>query len=591
MVTLVPEVAEPVEVDPAASGRRPRPRRWDGAAPLVYLAGGLYLTAHLWVAPGVRIETDNVQDQGFFEYVLAHAARVLVHPANPLFDRQINVPAGVNLMTNTSILGLAVPLAPVTLVAGPVVAYALLVTLGPALTAFTWYLVLSRHVTGSRLAAFVGGAFCGFAPGIVSQSNGHPNLAAQFLVPLILVQVVRLCTGARPVRTGVVLGLLVVWQAFVNEEVLLFVALIGALLALGYATTRWADLRPVLPAALRGLGVAVAVAGVALAYPLWFQFSGPQHYGSVPALWLTQHSDAASYVSYATRSLAGAPPEQLGILGHRAEENTYFGWPLLILAAMIAAWQWRRPLVRAATVVAVVFGLLSLGPTITVYGTNTPIPGPLRLLDHLPLLNAVVPGRFALMVIPALGVLLATGLDQLMAGQVTARPVWVAAFLGALVPLLPTPLPAIDGPRIPAFVASGEWRHYVPAGRSAVVVPVPTFLHIDGMRWSATQGLDMAIPGGYFLGPGPGGRALYGAPPRPSATLLDEVARTGTVPAVTDAERADMATDLRYWRAAVVLVGDVPHATQLRDTVTDLLGTGPERLDGAWIWDVRATVG
>src|SRR5213078_3556309 len=256
-----------------------------------------------------RVQANNVQDQGAFQFFLAHGARALAHLSNPLFDTQVNVPAGVNMMANTSVLGLSVPLAPVTLLAGPAAAYAALLALAPFLTATAWYLVLSRHVVRSRLAAAVAGGFCGFAPGLVSQSNGHPNVAAQFLVPLILLQVAKLRTGERPVRTGVLLGLLVTWQAFINEVILLFTAVAAGLLAVVYLVSR----RPVPRAAVAGLGVAVAVAAVLLAYPLWYQFLGPQHYGKVPALWLTQYSDAASYVSYPTQALAGSPPYLLGI--------------------------------------------------------------------------------------------------------------------------------------------------------------------------------------------------------------------------------------------------------------------------------------
>src|SRR5205807_994069 len=122
--------------------------------------------------------------------------------------------------------------------------------------------VLSRHVVQSRAAAFVAAAFCGFAPGIIAQSNGHPNVAAQFVVPLILLQVARLRDTAHPVRTGGTLGLLIVFQAFINEEVLLFTAGVGALMALVYAVSRRAEFRRVLRRAAVGLGVA---GGVALA--------------------------------------------------------------------------------------------------------------------------------------------------------------------------------------------------------------------------------------------------------------------------------------------------------------------------------------
>ena len=344
--------------------------------------------------------------------------------------------------------------------------------------------------------------------------------------------------------------------------------------------------RSVPRAGIAGLGVAVAVAGALLAYPLWFQFAGPQHYGKVPALWLVQYSDAASYVTYSTQALAGSPPYLQGIQEHFAEENAYYGWPLLILALALAVWLRRLVLARVAVVVGVVFAALSLGRSVVVYGHDTGIPGPYRLVSKLPVVESVVPVRYALLVIPAVALLLALGLDRVRAAE-GPRLIWYAAFVGALLPLLPTPLPVATGPHTPAFVSAGIWRRYVPAGRSAVFVPVPTYAHVESVKWSAGQRLDLPIAGGYFLGPGPDQRAIYGAPPRPTATLLDQVAGTGQVPAVTDADRARTAEDLAYWRAAVVVVGPVPNADALRDTVRDLLGREPQWVGGAWVWDLR----
>jgi hypothetical protein len=60
----------------------------------------------------------------------------------------MNAPNGVNLMANTGLLGLTVPLVPVTLLFGPVVTFTIMLTGGLAATAWAWYHVLSRHIVG-----------------------------------------------------------------------------------------------------------------------------------------------------------------------------------------------------------------------------------------------------------------------------------------------------------------------------------------------------------------------------------------------------------------------------------------------------------
>jgi hypothetical protein len=109
----------------------------------------------------------------------------------------MNAPNGVNLMANTGLLGLTVPLVPVTLLFGPVVTFTIMLTGRLAATAWAWYHVLSRHIVGYWPAALVGELFAGFAPGMISQVNGHPDLVNQFLIPFIIWRAISLRTARR----------------------------------------------------------------------------------------------------------------------------------------------------------------------------------------------------------------------------------------------------------------------------------------------------------------------------------------------------------------------------------------------------------
>jgi hypothetical protein len=602
MVTLTALPPEGTNgVRPAAAGLERggrvahRSRAGDVLAVIAFVAGGAYLAGGMWADPAGRIQTDNLQDQGFFEFALAHAARCVTHLSNPFFDHQINVPAGVNMMANTSILGIGIPLMPITVLFGASVSYAVLVALAPALTAIAWYFVLSRRLVSARAAAFVAAAFAGFAPGIVSQSNGHPNIACQFAVPLIFWQIIRLRDATRPARVGLVLGLLIAYQAFINEEVLLFVGLSGLLLAIVYLISRPAEGLRALRYGTLGLVVAVGVAGALLAYPLYWQFFGPQHYGAVPLLSVGIRSDLGSYLNFATDSIGGSRNAEEGLAVSYAEESAFFGTTLLVLALVMTVWLWRDLLVRAAAVTGVVCILMSFGESWVLYGRNTGVTGPFAWLSRVPLVDSVVPARFALVVIWSIAVLLAVGLDRIArgdAGRLIPRPLWYALFAGALVPLLPIPLHAGPSRPVPGFIADGTWRRYVPAGRSLVAVPLTEFDNIDAQRWSAASDLDLPIAGGYFLGPAGAGepRGLYGAPSRPTELLLADAARTGQVPSVTADERGQARADLRFWRAAVVVIGPGDAEDVLRVTVGNLLGQRPQFIGGAWVWDVRGVV-
>lgn len=184
-------------------------------------------------------------DHSWFEWLFTHGAYSVRHLENPLFTTRQNAPLGVNMMANTSLLGVTLPLAPLTMLLGPQVMYALYLGGALAATAATSYWMLSRHLVRSRAAAFLGGAFLGFAPGVVHHANGQPNFVSNFLLPLIVVRVLRLGEAGRWRRNGVVLGLLVAYQIFINEEMLLLTALACLVVVLAYAVQRPAAARAV----------------------------------------------------------------------------------------------------------------------------------------------------------------------------------------------------------------------------------------------------------------------------------------------------------------------------------------------------------
>jgi hypothetical protein len=586
-----------------AARRRARPA-WlpDAVVVTGYLGLAVLLTGGQWGRPGRLFH--QAGDQVLFEWMLARAARAVVGWENPLYSTALNAPDGVNLMANTSVLGLGVPLTPVTLLFGSQTAFCVAVVCCLAGTATAWYALLRRRLVTARPAAAVGGLVCGFAPGMVAQAGAHPHMAAQFLVPAILALVFRPAPG-RVWRPGIGLGLLIVWQVFLGEEVLAFLALAAGVFAFGYALADRAAARRLAPALLGRLGVAAVVAAVPLAYPLWFQFRGPQHYRGMAFAAHGFQLDAASFTASARQTVVGDDWLPGLLAPNPTEENSFFGPGLLVLAVVIVIWLWRRPLVRALAGCGLLFALLSLGTQVRVDGTATGIPGPYRLVAGLPLLDLAVPARFALICVPVLGILVALSLDRVRAARpgtgsdpaagpaVPVRLLWAGAVAAALLPLFPTPIRTVPARPVPAFVADGGWRAYVPAGRTLVAVPPITGAGLSPvMFWSARTGLAFRAPGGYFIGPSAPDdpAARWGAPDRPTGALLRRVAETGAVPVVTDADRRQAVEDLRHWRAALVVQGGLAHGDPVRRTVDELLGPG-RQLDGAWVWDVRSLVG
>ncbi|MFI7487450.1 hypothetical protein ACIBXA_03610 [Micromonospora echinaurantiaca] len=591
----------PADAPPARRRRWPV-RRADLLVVAGYLALAVLLTSGQWGRPDRLFH--QAGDQVLFEWMLARAARSVVEAENPLHSTALNAPDGVNLMANTSVLGLGVPLTPVTLLFGSQAAFLTAVVCCLAGTATAWYALLRRRLVDSRVAAAVGGLCCGFAPGMVAQAGAHLHMAAQFLVPVILALVFRPAPD-RVWRSGVLLGLTVTYQVFLGEEVLVFVALAAGVFVLAYALADRAAARRLAPAMLARIGIGAAVAVVLLAYPLWFQFFGPGHYRGMPFHAYGYQLDAASFTASARQTVLGDDYLPGLLSPNPTEENSFFGPGLLVLAVVVTGWLWRRPLVKALAVCGVLFALLSLGEQIRLDGTPTGIPGPYRLVSGLPLLDLAVPARLSLVCVPVLGILLALSLDRVRslrppadsdAGPAAGAPVrllWAGAVAAALLPLTPTPIRTVPAWPVPPYVAEGGWRAAVPAGRTMVPVPPVTGAGLSpAMFWSARTGLAFDAPGGYFIGPRSADdpAARWGAPDRPTSVLLRRVAETGEVPVVTDADRRQAVEDLRHWRAAVVVQGGLHRGDPVRRTVDQLLGPGRE-IGGAWVWDVRPLVG
>ncbi|MGW6691427.1 glycosyltransferase family 2 protein [Streptomyces sp. NPDC054961] len=556
----------------------------------VFLALSLYVFQGLWADLDGAYLADALQDQNQWEWFVGVTTDNITHLRNPFFTLSQGMPDGVNLMANATMLGLNVPLVPVTLLFGPTVTFALVLTLGMAASAWTWYWLIRRRFVRSRWAAAAGGALAAFAPPMVSHANGHPNFVVLFMIPLIIDRALRLCAprrGGSVTRDGVLLGLFATFQIFIGEEPLLIAALGMLLFSLAYLLV---DHRRALAAARplgAGLAVALAVCLPLLIVPLYWQFFGPQSYHSV------LHGDNAgnsprALVAYASRSLFG-DPETAGRLSlNTTEQNAFYGWPLLAFGVAVCVWMWRSKAVRALAITGFATLLLSLGPWVPVPRTEVVLPGPWRLMVELPLFESVIEGRVAMVCAPVLGILLALALDRI--ARARTRELRTLGLLGAaaaLIPVLPLPLTVRERAPVPAFITSGAWKDYVKDGEALVPVPLPDPGQADALHWQVEADFGFRLAGGYFNGPwGPDRIGIYGASPRHLSNLLRDVRYGATPPEVTAQWRLQARQDLAYWKAGALVLPQQDRDTELRELITGLLGRQPEKVLDAWVWRV-----
>jgi hypothetical protein len=564
----------------------------------------------LWVDPAGRGLSHNAADQVFFEWMLRYTAHSVTHLTNPFWTTMLNAPTGVNIASNTAVTVMALTLTPVTLAFGPAVAFVLALTLNLALTAYAWYWLFSRHIARTRTAAVVAGVFCGFAPAMIAHANGHLNFTAGWAVPFLLLHLSRLVKPDARRREVVWVGLLTVVQYSVGAEILFFLGLAVGVYAVVWCVQRRGAFRLLAPRVARRLAVAGLIAGALLAYPIGMQFAGPQAYQGTGFNKLGIWENVLSFGAVPWASLGGHAHLWVKLARNFGEENSFFG-PVLAIAAVVYLARlcsrkvWARRVgpstidmvqARALAATALFIMVCALGPRLNLASWHSHVPLLWAALQHLPLFDSALPGRFALLLIPVVALLIVSFIDDVSELPRGDRRRTRALVLGvaALLPLVPVPLPASQVPPLPRFISSGDWRHYLPPGTTMVSLPPSSYDTYDAQRWQTATDFAFSVQGGYFLGRGPDGRSTVGTVDTPTTTLIGNLIRKDIQPVLTDEVIAAAQRDLAFWHAGLVVLPDptpglghnwAKYHDELLGIGRELFGK-PQRVDDVWLWVV-----
>jgi hypothetical protein len=592
-----------VEERQAVPAERPGGPRWRraAAAALPDLAGlGVCLTlaglmfAGNWAAPTTTSTSPGQGDGALMMWFLRWTPHALAEGLNPLFTTHMNVPDGVNVMWNTSLLLPGLLLAPVTTTFGPVLSFNLLLALGPGLSAWCAAIAFRRYV-GNRVAALLGGLVFGFSPYMLAQSLGHLHLTLVFLVPLLLLALDEILVRRRrhPLVAGAVLGLLAAGQLFIGEEVLAFTAITGLVQLLVLMALFPRQVRGRVRHVLVAFAAAAVVFAAIAAWPIWFQLTGPQHVSGDLHSTDKLATDLYNLV-VPNRVQAIAPEAALRVSsrfpGNLAETNGYLGIPLVLILVFTAVRWWRTPVVRVAALLLVVPLVLSMGTRLHLGGRRTGIPLPWAAIDSAPLLESAVPNRFMLLATLFAALLLALFIDRVRDWATVPKLGALVLVGAALLALLPR------GPRggvpvvVPEFF-TGRQVERIPKDSVTLLAPYPRAGGAAPMFWQAMADLRFRIPGGYFVGPDPAGRPTYGAANRPLSLKMARIRSGRGMPRLTPAVRNQLVGDLVRWQVGTVVVGPMQRpGTQatMVEFFTALLRRPPSEVGGVSVWwDVR----
>ena len=525
--TLAPSRSEP---DPTPSGPGWLRRHGFSITVIaVYVALGVAAYWSVLSDSSGRLVSQTYDDPSQMVWFFGWTAHALATGHNPFFSSAVNVPYGVNVAQLTSMPLLGVLFAPLTLLAGPVVSVNVLFALAMPLSAASAYVVLRRWKIWAPAAALGGLAF-GFSPSMVNEGGQHLNLVFLPLVPLMVAAVVELFSKPRhPLRWGAALGGLAAAQYFMSSEILALTALMSicGLLVTGayWAQTRPREVRAAIGPALKGIGVAVGVSLVLLAYPIWFGFAGPQHYTG--ATWpeaLIFNAHLGDFVAPTPLQLVRPALGATGASLYHASfllEGAYLGWGVLAVVAVLL-WVCRRsPRVRLVAALGVIGAVLSFGNHADVAGKSVPFP--LLLLSKVPMVADIIPVRFTAVTTACVAAVLAFALDsirrsdasvpRLTAGARSATWRAPAAFAAVCVVVVVTWLPAWpvstqSVQRLPAAVVQA-----LPAGDPVVLTyPYPLTASDSAMLWQAEAGFPFRLSGVYAMVPQHDGRPAAQAP-------------------------------------------------------------------------------
>ena len=523
-----------------------------------------------WVDPAGRW-IGSPKDPQLFIWYLGWIPHQLSLGLSPLFTDHLSYPAGVNLMWNTSMIFPAVVLWPVTAALGPVVAYNVLITGGIALSAWFGFLAARRFVDRD-VPCFLAGLVYGFSPGMIAQALGHPHVVVALFPPvaLLLGHGILVRRRLNPVVAGALAGVAGALQLLTGEELLaatLVVAAFGvALLALMHRH----EVPASLPYVAKAAGAAVVVFVILAAYPLGFQFLGPQRVsGSV------QQPDV-----YVSDLLAFFLPSNLiRFTGNVTENDAYVGVPLLALFAAGLALGWRIPRIRWIGLMALVVGVLSLGPHLHVNGHVTPVWLPWALVARLPLMESALPARLMDIGFLGVGIVVAFACARALTAPRTWRVAAGVLLLAGLVAVAP-PVPyASVAAKAPAFFKPRGDVEKIPPGSVVLITPFSSKESTDAMYWQALAGYRFRMPEGDAFTPGP----YLGPHPSFLESTLDEL-DAGHPVEMTPEVRAMALADIKSFGVTTIAAGPSPGERAIVEFLTQVEGRAPVDDQGIEVW-------
>ncbi len=443
----------------------------------------------LWVGSGTGDSMLSIWNFEYFAYAVTHHHGLFI-------THTMNFPQGVNLMWQTPGYLLDLLLLPVTLTLGPVFSYNLAMTLAVASSAWSVYFAACHLLENRRFAVLAGFVFL-ISPYMADQSLDHLFLVCVPLSVLMFVLVydVLFLRRFEPWQAGLSGGLLVAAQFFISEE-LLASTLVVVILALVLAVI----MEPALLSRWRRVAMTMLwvlpLPAVLCSVPLWIQLAGQGAIKGVVIPPAGFSGDLFGLVVPGITELVHIPHFSTLQLfsGSPVEKANYIGIAIIAVLACRARQLLGVAWTRYALLMLICVEILVLGTNLNVAGVSTTLPLPGAVLEHLPLLDGLLPLRMSFYADLILALLLAVVFAGLAAERVwTPRLTLVTAAICIItwLPVFPYPASSISTPQAlqGLRVARG----------SVLVLPFARSIASGAaMLWQAQDKFGFRMVDGYF---------------------------------------------------------------------------------------------
>jgi hypothetical protein len=486
----------------ARRARAPRPAIQGLLALVLYLAFFIVsYTLPLVLHPSLPQIGQSQVDPNFYIWSWRWWTYALSHGLNPLYSRQIGAPAGTDLSWATTTPAVAVFLAPVTAVFGPITSFNLTLVLGAPVSAWAAF-IAARRLTGNFWAALMAGTVYGFSWYEVAETGaGHPNLTVIMVLPLMVYLVLLWRDGTLGRWSFVtLLAIAMAMEFYIFNETFVEMTVLGAAgLLIGFLLARPAE-RPMV-VRLAGLAAIAYAAALVLVSPylIYSLRHAPAHFAK-----------AASWSSLNLQDLV-VPRSGLLLLAlvlavAMFARSSRLGWLLIILFVLTL--------------------VIGVGPVLQA-GTHDFGSLPWAGLWNLPFARAIEPLRVLIFAYLVLAMMLAVWLTTPFTSRALRAFQWLLglAVVAAVVAYVPTAatgrvLPAASAAAglrptnaLPPFLSTGLYRRYLRPGEIVVVI---SDRGNAGMLFQADTNFYMRIAGGFI------NRTFSGdGLPTPVANLID----------------------------------------------------------------------